>query len=98
MKDSKSGKVKSPADWEEVRRRVAAVNKALEQGTTPDPAETRKILRQRAEQLAREAWKAPSGETIEVLEFTLAYERYGLETAYVREVFPLKDLTPVPCT
>src|SRR5690349_2115527 len=34
----------------------------------------------------------------DVLEFTLAYERYGVESRCVREVHPLRDLTPVPCT
>jgi len=32
------------------------------------------------------------------VEFQLAYERYGVETSYVREVCPLRDLTAVPCT
>lgn len=32
-----------------------------------------------------------------MLEFQLAYERYGIESSYVREVYPLKDLTPLPC-
>ena len=30
--------------------------------------------------------------------FTLAGERYGIETAHVLEVVPLRELTPVPCT
>ena len=33
-----------------------------------------------------------------MLEFSLAYERYALETAFVREVYPLKEFTPLPCT
>jgi len=37
-------------------------------------------------------------ESIEVVIFQLAYETYGIETAWVREVYPLKDLTPLPCT
>ena len=28
----------------------------------------------------------------------MAYERYGIESTYVSEVYPLKDLTPLPCT
>ena len=27
----------------------------------------------------------------------LADERYGIESDYVREVYPLKDYTPLPC-
>jgi purine-binding chemotaxis protein CheW len=57
------------------------------------------ILKARAKELAREPNSADaSGEHIEVLEFVLAYERYGIESTFVREVYPLKALTPVPCT
>jgi len=33
-----------------------------------------------------------------LLEFRLAQERYALESRWVREVCPLKELTPLPCT
>jgi purine-binding chemotaxis protein CheW len=33
-----------------------------------------------------------------LLEFRLAQERYAVESRYVQEVHPLKDLTPLPCT
>ena len=32
------------------------------------------------------------------MEFLLAYEKYGIESSYVREVYSLKELTPLPCT
>lgn len=35
---------------------------------------------------------------LEVLAVQLAYETYAIETAFVREVYPLRDLTPLPCT
>lgn len=57
------------------------------------------ILRARAQALARPPKRAPAAETLlELLEFRLAQERYAMETRYVREVHPLKDLTPLPCT
>ena len=57
------------------------------------------ILRARAQALARPAEQPPAAETLlEVLEFRLAQERYAVETRFVREVYPLKDLTPMPCT
>ena len=87
-----------PIDWEEVNKRLAASRKTLEQGWKPGPEEKRTILRDRAKALARETKKDDSGEKIEFLEFLLAYERYGMESSFVREVYPLKDLTPVPCT
>jgi purine-binding chemotaxis protein CheW len=62
-------------------------------------AGARQVLRARARALARPPEHAPVAETwIELLEFTLAHERYAVETRYAREVYPLKDLTPLPCT
>ena len=37
-------------------------------------------------------------EQLELVEFLLAYERYALELPYVREVYPLKELTLLPDT
>ena len=63
---------------------------------TPDAGE---ILRTRARALARPRESAAvANASIELLEFRLAQECYALETRHVREVYPLKDLTPVPCT
>jgi purine-binding chemotaxis protein CheW len=57
------------------------------------------ILRRRAQKLARPTDAAPATETLlEVLEFRLAQERYAVETGLVREVHPLRELTPLPCT
>jgi purine-binding chemotaxis protein CheW len=57
------------------------------------------VLRERARALAREP--KPTGmaqEFLEVIEFRLASETYAVETAFVREVHPMKDFTPVPGT
>ena len=35
---------------------------------------------------------------IDLLVFQLAWENYAVETSFVREVHPLKELTPIPCT
>jgi purine-binding chemotaxis protein CheW len=40
----------------------------------------------------------PTAGSFDVLEFRLAAEWYAIEQAYVLEVRPLKDLTPLPCT
>jgi purine-binding chemotaxis protein CheW len=87
-------------DWSAIQRRLETAQAALEQGLTPTtPEEQKRILKARASALAH----APKGEDtttarIEVVEFLLAYERYGLELPYVREVYPLKELTSLPCT
>jgi purine-binding chemotaxis protein CheW len=85
-------------DWEEVRRRLGAAQTAVERGWSPTAEEKRDLLRKRARALAEAVKKDDPGEKIEIVDFLLAYERYGIETSFVREVYPLKDLTPVPCT
>ena len=63
-----------------------------------DGTEAGKILRQRAQTLARVP-PAPAADTVlELLEFGLASERYAIERRHVQEVHPLRDLTPLPCT
>ena len=66
-----------------------------------DPAaEAQKILRDRALALAR----PPSNDAVashnrlELLEFRVAAERYAVESRFVQEVHPLRDLTPLPGT
>jgi len=83
-------------DWTEVRLRLEKVNAALEKGYTSDPVEVTKILRARADEISRETEQAKDGETIEVLEFSLANERYAVESKFVQEVCAIKDYTPLP--
>ncbi len=62
-------------------------------------AETERILRARAQALARPPSPVPAPSTmLELLEFRLASERYALETRHVQDVHPLRELTPLPCT
>lgn len=62
-------------------------------------AEDRKILHARAQQLAHPLQSDTLEEaSIVLLEFRLAQESYALETRHVQEVYPLKDLTAMPCT
>ncbi|SMP72713.1 CheW protein [Desulfonatronum zhilinae] len=59
----------------------------------------RAILRERAKLLARRVETPESqGPTLDIVEFILARERYAVESIHVREVLPLRDPTPVPCT
>lgn len=86
-------------DWREVHRKLETSRKRLAEGERRSPEEIRTILRARAQVLAREpASPQQSADHIEVIDFVLAYERYAVESAYVREIYPLKELTPVPCT
>lgn len=65
---------------------------------SPPPEQWQDILTRRARQLAEPPEQETEIQLIEVVSFLLAYETYAIETAYVREVYPLKDLTPLPCT
>ena len=68
-------------------------------GTNLSAEKIAEILRARAHTLARPAeTTAATGTLLEVLEFRLAQERYAVETGLVREVHPLRELTPLPCT
>jgi purine-binding chemotaxis protein CheW len=85
-------------DWSSVYRRLEATRAALELRVMPTPEEERRILRARAQALAREPERGEvTRGALEVMEFLLAYERYAVESSYVREVYPLKELTPLPC-
>jgi purine-binding chemotaxis protein CheW len=100
-----AGKVASPKtkrvaiDWTEVRRRLDAAQVISEQVWTPGLDETRRILRERALALIAEPGRTKTlDQSIEVVEFLLAHESYAVESSYVREVCPLVNLTPLPCT
>jgi purine-binding chemotaxis protein CheW len=57
----------------------------------------RAILEERARALARSA-ETKIGESLRVVVFSLTDETYGISTDYVREVQPLREISPVPCT
>ncbi len=65
-----------------------------------DPLPDKKaILKARARELAREVQVgARAEEQWEVVEFLLDCEHYAIESTAVREVYPLRDLSPLPCT
>src|SRR5688500_5335816 len=101
MKERQPGKQHRkprPIDWEKVHQQLDTARAALT-GAAQGIDEKRMVLRTRAKALARRVEEKTRAEReYEVLEFLLAYERYAIETRYIREVYPLKDLTPVPCT
>ncbi|OFZ98946.1 MAG: chemotaxis protein [Betaproteobacteria bacterium RIFCSPLOWO2_02_FULL_62_17] len=86
-------------DWAEVRARLDAAQAASEQAWTPGADASKRILHERALALATEPGRTQSlDQSIEAVEFLLAHERYAVESSYVREVYPLENLTPLPCT
>jgi len=86
-------------DWKEIHHRLEIIRTSLDQGFVPTPEEKKAILKDRARSLAREPEEeSASEENLEVIEFLLAYEKYGIESGYVQEVYPLKEVTPLPGT
>ncbi|MEN6439920.1 MAG: chemotaxis protein CheW [Syntrophobacter sp.] len=85
-------------DWSAIRLRLAAINAEMAKGFSPGPEERKRILKARADLLARRSDMEKDGDSIEVVEFLLANEHYGVESGYVREVYPLREYTPLPCT
>ena len=83
-------------DWDEIHRRLDAVDAAIGGGYTPSPEESKRILKRRAEILAREPAGKADEDSIKVVEFLLANEHYGIESHFIGEVYPLKDYTPLP--
>jgi len=102
MQETKTDAASKQQDAAEGKARYAG--RPLHWKTSPaerlmSPEEERKVLRERAIALAREPEeKETAAECLEVVEFLLAYERYGLESACIREVYPLKELTSLPGT
>jgi purine-binding chemotaxis protein CheW len=87
-------------DWAERHRRLDASQGALQRRLAPGPEEKREILRARARLLA-EAGKEeanPAHLLLEVVEFVLGPEHYGIESCHIRDIHPLSEFTPLPCT
>ncbi|HLQ26556.1 MAG TPA: chemotaxis protein CheW [Acidiferrobacterales bacterium] len=93
------GQRKKPVEWQEIHHRLDDLRIAVERGWSPQPEEKKRILEARTRTLAQQPPEPEDAEQrIEVIEFCLAYENYGVESSFVREVFPLTDLTRLPCT
>jgi purine-binding chemotaxis protein CheW len=64
----------------------------------PEDERVRRLLRERAQRLAREPEQEGVQQRLDLVEFLLSGENYAIESTYIREVYPLKELTPLPCT
>jgi purine-binding chemotaxis protein CheW len=84
-------------DWQLARERLARARKAVEESLRLSPEQARSVMEERARALARVPPREPAAaEVLEVVTFTLANERYAIETRHVREVVRFTDFTPVP--
>lgn len=96
---SASQKKRKAIDWNEVKQRLETARVEIERIWEPTAEETKRVLEERARSLAREPARAElDDEWIEAVEFTLAHEQYAVASEHVRDVYPLEELTPLPCT
>ncbi|MBU1163355.1 MAG: chemotaxis protein CheW [Proteobacteria bacterium] len=97
--DSSGTTQKSKVDWDGLHSRINATQELLANKAVLSKEEKRSILKERARVLALESRdETVKQEFTEIIEFRLASETYGIETAFVRESFQLKDFTPLPGT
>jgi purine-binding chemotaxis protein CheW len=83
-------------NWKEVHRRLEDVSRAVEAAAPPE--EVRRVLETRARRLARPLEDGVLPQTREILVFSLAGARYGIDPGNALEVIALQNLVPVPCT
>ncbi len=98
MTTESTGEKPTRVDWVEVHRRMALNQATIDQGLKLGEREKSLILKQRAKILAREPERRETADFIDLVTFLVADEKYGVESQYVKEVYALKELTPVPCT
>jgi len=91
-----AGKQTSAIDWDELRSQMAQIEAKLLHDFEPTEEVQLSILQQRAQLMAQRQDAPRAVKYLEVVEFELAGERYAFETAFIREVHPLRELTPLP--
>lgn len=104
-RDKTAGNVAlSSIDWSAIHRRLENASLVLERKILPTAEEKARILKARARVLAREPGREqlpgcrPPEQSMEIVEFLLAHERYALDASFVREVCPLREITQLPAT
>ncbi len=86
-------------DWKGLHERLARASEATQQAFRSSSDRDREIMDQRARDLARVPERVlGAAEVLGVMTFTLAGERYAIETHCVRGVVRLGCWTPIPGT
>lgn len=85
-------------DWHEAYARLERTGRMLASGGERPAEEVARILQERAKKQARPVEeRTPAGEIFEAVIFSLAGDRYGIETVHAREVLSLRGMMPLPC-
>ncbi|MBI9076666.1 MAG: chemotaxis protein CheW [Desulfatibacillum sp.] len=86
--------------WAEVRKQLNAARASYEEAGELTGDEVKKALKKRAKALASRSKdeEKEASANLEVVEFLLAHEKYAVELSCIKEVYPFRDCTPIPCT
>lgn len=84
-------------DWESIVKHLAENQRMLEKHE-PSEEETKRILHQRAMELARELPTAQAMDTLQIIGFELGQEHYGVEARHARRVSESKSIVQLPGT
>lgn len=96
---NRPGSTATTIDWKAIHARLESVRQRLQDTDMPNSDQTREILNARARRLACvPAAAGAHAAAVEIVEFTLAQERYAVEARHVAEVSPLYELAPLPGT
>ena len=83
----------------EIKSGLKSLQETIYPGTILSPEEKRAILKARAQALKIEdVDDTAQKEFIDIVVFRLASETYGIGSSFIREVYLLKDFTPLPGT
>lgn len=86
-------------NWANIYKRLEASHQLSRQNFTPTPEKKAELLKERARLLAQTTGpQQEEGDFLEVTVFMLADERYAVELSHIRDVYALKEITPIPCT
>lgn len=85
-------------DWNAIHQRLDAVSASIDKGESSGSGDIERILEARAAVLAQEPGAVKGRDSFAIVEFLVANEHYGIESRYIREVYPIKDYTPLPGT
>lgn len=86
-------------DWDAIQRRLASAKEDTERRLSGADQKSARLRAMRTQRLSTQL-DAPRdpGELLQIIEFRIAWEEYAIESKYVREIYPIRELTELPGT
>ena len=86
-------------NWKAMHQHLANTQQQIDKNFTCSIEQTNKMLHERANELAKKfIISTDKHEGVEIIEFRLGSEHYGIEFTYVTQVFETKNITSLPGT